>query len=171
MALGMAVAFPFVVQAGKSSGGTTSTGVFTFTYDIGTTVTNYHAYGYACQVGAVSPKPSGTVVLGNWWVWDLGRATGTKAISCPKPIVPKGTTSSIVGALLFADAHDLGGHAFIKPVVQVEIYNSKWYNGYASVQVITPLEPAGIQLYWGPPFTPFTWDFSDYVWDVQPATP
>jgi hypothetical protein len=172
--LSMTTALTFMAQAGKTSGGTTSTGAFTFGYNVGTVVANYHVYGLVCQVGAVSPRPAGTVVLGNWWVRDLGHVTGTGQVSCPAPIVPKGQTSSILGALFFADAGDVGGQAFAKPVVEVEIFTPKWYSGYASIQVITPIDgdadDNGIQLYWGPRFSPFACDFSDYVWDTEPAT-
>jgi len=64
MVLSIAMASTFMAQAGKTSGGTTTTGAFTFNYNVGTTVQNYHAYGFACQVGAVSTRPSGTVALG-----------------------------------------------------------------------------------------------------------
>jgi len=173
------MAFTFIVQAGKtgsggggSTGGGSMGGAFTFTYNVGTTVANYHVYGLACQVGAVSPRPAGTLVLGNWWVWDLGRVTGTGTVTCPKPVATKG--SSVLGVLLFANAADLGGQAFVDPVVDVQIFAPKWYNGYASIQVITPVDndadDSGIQLYWGLPFTPFAWDISAYVWNVEPAT-
>jgi len=174
MVLSIAMASTFMAQAGKTSGGTTTTGAFTFNYNVGTTVQNYHAYGFACQVGAVSTRPSGTVVLGNCWVWDLGRVTGIGTATCPKPVAIKGQTSSILGALYFADAGDVGGQAFVKPVTEVEIFTSSWYNGYASIQVIPPVDgdadDSGIQLYWGHPFTPFAWDLSAYVWDVEPTT-
>ena len=166
------LAFTSVVQAGKTT--TTQTqGAFTFTYNVGT-VTNYHAYGLACQVGTVSPRPAGTVVLGNWWVWDLGRVTGTGTVTCSKPVVPKGQTSSIVGSLFFANAIDLGGKAFVNPVVNVEIFTPKWYNGYASIAVMPPIDndadDSGIQLYWGLPFSPFAWDISPDVWNIEPST-
>lgn len=162
------MAFTPLVHAGKSSGGTTTTtGAFNFTYNMGT-VMNYHVYGIACQVGTVSPQPKGTVTLGTWWVWDLGRATGVGTVSCPKPIVPKGTQSSVLGILLFANVNDIGGQPLLFPAVDVQIFNSKWYNGYASIEVMEP-NGSGLQLYWGPPFTPFSWDLSPYVYDVVPA--
>jgi hypothetical protein len=179
--LSLMMALAFSVQAGKTSGGggtpppppPTPTGAFTFTYNVGA-VANYHVYGLACQVGTVSPRPAGTLVLGNWWVWDLGPVTGTGTVACPRPVVGKGQTSSVLGVLFFADASDIGGQAFAYPVVDVQIFTSKWYNGYASIQVITPADndsdDSGIQLYWGKPFTPFSWDLSAYVWNVEPAT-
>jgi hypothetical protein len=170
MGLSLMMASAFVAQAGKTPA---PTGAFTFTYNVGT-VLNYHAYGLVCQVGAVSPRPSGTLVLGNWWVKDLGRVTGTGTVSCPKPVVPKGQTSSVLGILFFANANDIGGQPFTNPVVDVQIFTPKWYNGFASIEVIPPpdndADDAGIQLYWGMPFMPFAWDLSAYVWNVEPAT-
>jgi len=172
MALSSMLAFTSVVQAGKTPTPTT-TGAFTFTYNVGTVV-NYHVYGFVCQVGAVSPRPAGTLVLGNWWVKDLGPVTGTGTVTCPKPVVPKGQTSSVLGILLFANAADIGGQAFINPVVDVQIFTPKWYNGYASITVIPPVDndadDSGITLYWGVPFTPFAWDISADVWNVEPST-
>jgi hypothetical protein len=175
MVLSMTMALTFMAQAGKSGGGgTTTTGAFTFNYNVGTVVNNYHVYAMVCQVGAVSPRPAGTLVLENWWVRDLGHVTGAGQVGCPAPVVPKGKTSNVLGVLFFADAGDIGGQPIVKPVVDVQIYQPKWYSGYASVQVITPIDgdadDAGIQLYWGPRFTPFAWDLSAYVWDVEPAT-
>ena len=170
--LSLMMALTFSVQAGKTSGGsggTTTSGAFNFTYHVGT-VANYHAYGLACQVGAVRTRPAGTLVLGNWWVWDLGPVTGTGTVTCPKPVV----TGSAVGVLFFADASDIGGQAFLYPVVDVQIFTPKWYSGYASIEVITPADgdsdDSGIQLYWGVPFTPFAWDISADVWNTEPAT-
>jgi hypothetical protein len=183
LGLSLMMALTLSVQAGGKTGGGTPppppppppppTGAFTFTYNVGT-VANYHVYGLACQVGTVSPRPAGTLVLGNWWVWDLGPVSGTGIVSAPKPVVGKGQTSSVLGVLFFADASDIGGQAFAYPVVDVQIYNPKWYNGYASIQVIPPIDgdadDSGIQLYYGKPFTPFSWDLSAYVWNVEPAT-
>ena len=175
LGLSLMMALTVSVQAGRTGGGTPPppSGAFTFTYNVGT-VANYHVYGLACQVGAVSTRPSGTVVLGKWWVWDLGPVSGVGTVGCPAPVVPKGQTSSILGALFFADAADVGGQAFVYPVVDVQIYTPKWYNGYASIQVITPVDgdadDSGIQLYWGLPFMPFKWDISAYVWNTEPAT-
>lgn len=162
-----------VVQAGKTPPPPpTIQGAFTFSYNVGA-VANYHVYGYACQVGAVKPQPAGTVVLGNWWVWDLGAATGVGNVICPKPVVPKGQTSSVLGILFFANAADIGGHPFVNPVIDVQIFTPKWYNGYASIEVMPPpdndSDDSGIQLYWGLPFHPFSWDLSAYVWNVEPA--
>ena len=172
--LSLMIAFASPLLAGSSGGSTTTTtGAFSFTYHVGT-VTNYHVYGVACQVGAISPRPANTVVLGNWWVWDLGKVSGTGTVSCPKPVTPKGVVSSVLGILLFADAADVGGQAYKTPVIDVQIFNAKWYNGYASVQVIPPVDgdadDTGIQLYWGKPFTPFAWDISAYVWNSEPST-
>lgn len=174
MGLSLLMAFTLTVHAGKttSGSGSGSTGTFTFTYNVGT-VANYHVYGVACQVGAVSPQPAGTVVLGRWWVWDLGPVTGIGTVACPKPITPKGQTASELGILLFADASDRGGQPFLNPVVDVQIFMPKWYSGYASIEVIPPVDgdadDSGIQLYWGLPFTPFSWDISAYLWNVEPA--
>ena len=172
----MAVACGSTVQAGKTSGNPPPppppSGAFTFGYNVGTAA-NYHAYGFACQVGAVKPKPAGTVVLGNWWVWDLGPVTGAGTVNCPKPVVLKGQTSSVLGILFFANASDVGGQPFSNPVVDVQIFTPKWYNGYASIEVMPPpdndSDDSGIQLYWGVPFNPFVWDLSAYVWNVEPA--
>src|SRR5258708_39984594 len=109
------MAFTFAVQAGKSGGGTTTTGGFTFSYNVGAVATS-HAYGVACQVGYVSPQPKGTIVLENYWVWDLGPVTGTGKVTCPKPVVPKGQSSSVLGILLFANAADIGGQPITNPV-------------------------------------------------------
>jgi hypothetical protein len=170
-ALSFMIASTFMVQAGKTTGGTTL-GAFTFNYNVGT-VLNYHVYGLVCQVGAVSPRPSGTVVLGNWWVKDLGAVSGSGSVVCPKPVVPKGGSSSVLGALYFANKADLGGQAFVNPVVNVQIFTPNWYNGYASIEVIPPpdndADDSGIQLYWGVPFNPFSWDISADVWNVEPA--
>ena len=172
--LSLVMALAFSVQAGKTGGGGTPPpppplGAFTFTYHVGT-VANYHAYGLACQVSAVAKRPSGTVRLGNWYVWDLGPVTGIGTVTCPKPLL----ATSVVGALYFADASDLGGQAFAYPVVNVEIFTPKYYSGFASIEVIPPVDgdsdDSGIQLYWGVPFSPFAWDISADVWNVEPAT-
>jgi hypothetical protein len=165
----------FMVQAGKSGGGgTTSSGPFSFTYNVGTTVTNYHVFGLACQVAAVRSRPAGTLQLGQWYVWDLGRVTGSGKVSCPSPMSIKGQTTSVLGILFFADDKDLGGQAFRKPVVDVQIFTPSWYSGYASIEVMPPsdgdADDSGIQLYWGAPFSPFAWDISADVWDVEPST-
>ncbi len=165
------------------NGGGADAPAFTFTYDIGTAVTNYHAYGYASQIGYVLPQPAGTTNLVNWWVWDLGPVSGTGTVACPKPVQ---SSPDVKGILFFASADDLcevwtnentqeisgpGTNTF--PIVQATVFTKKFYNGYASIQVITPkdddADDVGIQLYWGPPFTPFGWDISPYVWNVEPA--
>src|SRR5207245_1338453 len=110
----------------------------------------------ACQVGYVSPQPAGTIVLENWWVWDLGPVTGTGTVTCPKPVTPKGQTATVLGILLFANADDVGGQPITNPVVDVQIFTSKLYNGNASIAVVPPVG-SGIQLYWGKPFQPFAW--------------
>ena len=163
-------ALTFSAQAGKgSTGGGGTTGAFTFTYNVGAEA-NYHVYALAAPVGSVKSRPSGTVRLGNWWVKDLGAAIGTGTVSCPKPLV----STSVIGALYFADTLDIGGQAFLHPVVNVQIFASSWYNGYASIQVIVPIDgdadDGGIQLYWGPRLSPFAWDISADVWDVEPST-
>jgi hypothetical protein len=173
-ALTFMIASTLIVQAGKPSGGPTggTTGAFTFTYNVGTTVANYHVYGFVCQVGAVKPQPAGTVALGNWWVKDLGPVSGIGTVVCPKPVVPKGQTSSVLGILFFANKADLGGQAFTNPVIDVQIFAPRWYNGYASIEVLPPpdgdADDSGIQLYWGPPLNQFSWDLSSYVWNVEP---
>ena len=161
------------VYAGKTGGGTGgTTGAFTFTYHVGT-VANYHAYGLACQVGAVSSRPAGTIVLGKWWVWDLGPVSGIGTVTCPKP-VPTKLASPVIGSLMFANASDVGGQAFVYPVVDVEIFTPQSNNGDASIEVITPADgdadDVGITLYFGVPFSPFAMDISPYVWDVEPST-
>ena len=170
------MAMTSIVQAGKTGGGGTPPpppSAFAFTYNVGAEV-NYHAYGLACQVSNTTPRPAGTVVLGNWWVWDLGLVTGTGTVGCPAPVAVKGSTIYVRGVLFFAHVSDVGGQAFTHPVVDVQIYTPKVYSGYASIQVITPVDAdaddSGIQLYYGAPFTPFGWDISAYVWDVEPAT-
>jgi hypothetical protein len=175
-ALSLVMASTFVV-AGKTTGGGGTppppSGAFTFTYNVGT-VANYHAYGLACQVGSVRSKPAGTVMLGNWWVWDLGPVSGIGSVACPRPVSIKGVTSSVLGVLFFACTSDVGGQKFLDPVVDVQIFAPGWYNGYASIEVITPADTdsddSGIQLYWGVPFSPFAWNLSAYVWNVEPST-
>ena len=175
MMLSVAMACAFMVQAGGKTGGGggTPSGTFTFGYNIGTTVTNYHVFALACQVTAVKSRPSGTVQLGQWYVWDLGHVTGVGKVSCPAPMALRNVTSSVLGVLFFADDHDLGGQAFRKPVVDVQIFTPSWYNGYASIEAIMPIDgdsdDSGIQLYWGPPYSPFAEDISAAVWDVEPA--
>ena len=166
----LTTALTFSVQAGKTGGGTGgTTGAFSFTYNMGTEA-NYHVYALAAPVSSVKTRPTGTLRLGNWWVKDLGPAIGTGTVSCPKPLV----STSVIGALYFADTLDIGGQAFLHPVVNVQIFTSSWYNGYASIQVIVPADgdgdDGGIQLYWGPRFTPFAADISADVWDVEPST-
>src|SRR5258708_40347445 len=129
------MAFTFAVQAGKSGGGTTTTGGFTFSYNVGT-VANYHAYGVACQVGYVSPQPKGTIVLENYWVWDLGPVTGTGKVACPKPVVPKGQSSSVLGLLLFANAAAIGAHATPHPVVLARVFKPQRHSGDARLAVV-----------------------------------
>ena len=173
LALSFVTAFGFMAQAGKTGGGSTLTTAFSFTYNVGT-VTNYHAYGVAAQVGYVSPQPAGTITLENFWVWDLGPVDGSGTVNCPKPVVAKGGTSGVLGILLFANASDVGGQPITCPVVDVQIFTPRLYNGYASIEVITPkdgdADDIGIQLYYNVPFTPFAWDISPYVWNVEPST-
>jgi hypothetical protein len=179
LGLSLMMALALSAQAGKTGGGGTPppppppSGVFVFSYNVGT-VGNYHVYAYACQVSAVSSRPSGTVRLGNWWVKDLGPVTGSGTVGCPAPLTVKGQVNSVLGVLFFANASDVGGQAFLHPVVDVQIYTAKYYSGDASIEVITPndgdADDVGIQLYLGAPFTPFSWDISAYVWDVEPST-
>lgn len=158
----MALTSPLLAGGG---GTTTTTGAFNFTGNVGTVLT-YHAYGFVCQVGSMK-QPSGTLRLGNWYVKDLGPVSGTKTISCPKPTVPKGTTSSVLGVLFYASSKDIGGQPFTHPVVDVQIYDSRWYNGNASIQVIEP-DGSGLSLYFAAPFSPFAWDLRPYIWDSPP---
>jgi hypothetical protein len=158
MGLSVMMAFTSSVLAG----GTTTSSGFTFSYKLGT-VTNYHAYAVVCQVGTTT-QPRGTVMLGSWWVKDLGKTAASGTVTCPPPVTPKGTSPSVLGILLFANAVDVGGQPYTHPVVDVQIFTAKWYNGYASIQVIQPVTDTGLQLYWGPPFSPFSWDLSPDVW-------
>jgi hypothetical protein len=100
-------------------------------------------------------------------VWDLGSVTGTGTVNCPKPITPKGQPASDLGILFFADASDVGGDGrnavFTHPVGDVQIYTPKWYNGNAFVGIIEP-DGSGLTLYYGPPFLPFYWDLSPYLY-------
>jgi hypothetical protein len=173
LALSFVTAFGFMAQAGKTGGGTTLTTVFSFTYNVGT-VTNYHAYGVAAQVGYVSPQPAGTITLENFWVWDLGPVHGSGTVNCPRPVVATGGTSGVLGILLFANASDVGGQPIKCPVVDVQIFTPKLYNGYASIVCAPPIDndadDKGITIYWGPPKKPFSRDISAYVWNVEPAT-
>jgi hypothetical protein len=167
LSLMMAVTSTVQVQAGKTPPPPQPSGVFTFTYNVGTEL-NYHAYALACQVSSTTPRPAGTVVLGNWWVRDLGPVAGTNTVGCPAPVAVKGQTTAVLGALYFAHVADVGGQPFVHPVVDVQIYTPKLYNGAAIIEVITPTG-GGIVLYNGAPFKPFAWNISAYVWDVQPA--
>jgi hypothetical protein len=175
LALSFVTAFGFMAQAGKTggSGGTTLTTAFSFTYNVGT-VTNYHAYGVAAQVGYLKTQPAGTITLENFWVWDLGPVHGSGTVNCPKPVVATGGTAGVLGILLFANASDVGGQAIKCPVVDVQIFTPKLYNGYASLVCAPPIDndkdDSGITIYWGPPNKPFSRDISAYVWNVEPAT-
>src|SRR5262249_55471557 len=146
LALTFVTAFAFVAQAGKTSGGTTLTTVFTFNYNVGT-VTNCHAYGVAAQVGYVRTQTAGTILLGKFWVWDLGPVHGSGTVNCPKPLVSTGGTAGVLGILLFANASDVGGQPSTRNIVDVQIFTPKVYNGYASIAVVPPTG-SGIQLYW-----------------------
>ena len=115
----LGLSFMMALNLSALAGGTTPSG-FTFTYNVGT-VTNYHAYAVVSQVGS-GTQPRGTVVLGNWWVKDLGKAVGSATVTCPPPVTPKGTTSSVLGILLLANASDVGGKPYTHPVVDVQIF-------------------------------------------------
>jgi hypothetical protein len=175
LGLSLMVALTFSVHAGGKTGGTTTTtsSGFTFSYKLGTVVTNYHIYAVVSQVGS-GTQPKGTVVLDNWWVKDLGKAAASGTVTCPPPVTPKGTSPSVLGILLFANAKDVGGQPYTNPVIDVQIFTPKWYNGYASIQCMPPIDgdadDSGIQIYWGAPFSPFQADLSAYVWNVEPAT-
>ena len=157
------MAFTSVVHAGKtggSTGGTTTSGGFTFQYNVGTAL-NYHAYGMAGQIGSIS-QPRGTLKLGQWYVWDLGAVTGIGTVTCPQPVAIKGQTATCLGLLIFANKADVGGQAFQYTSAQVEIFTPKWYNGYASIAIVNP-DGTGTQLYWGLPLNPFSWDLSSWL--------
>jgi hypothetical protein len=168
LGLSLMMALTPLVHAGKTGGGGTTGGTtppptaaaFSFQYTVGT-VLNFHAYGFAAQVGAIA-QPSGTLRLGNWYVWDLGAVTGTGIVTCPQPLAIKGQTASCLGILVFANKADIGGQAFQYPTAQVEIFTPKWYNGYASISVVEP-DGTSNQLYWGLPFKPFAYNLSSYL--------
>ena len=149
-----------LVHAGGSSGGTTTSGAFSFQYTVGP-VLNEHVYAFAAQVGAIA-QPKGTVRLGQWYVWDLGSVTGSGIVSCPAPIAIKGQTASCLGILVFANKADVGGQAFKYNSVQVEIFTPKWYNGDASIEVVYP-NNTSTQLYFGLPFKPFAYNLTGYL--------
>src|SRR6266404_932864 len=101
--LGVLITMP--VFAGNSGG-------FTFSYNVGTTVANYHAYGVAIQVyphGILQPQPPGTVIFGYWYVWDLGPVSGTGTVTCPQVMTLKGQKAYDEGILYIASANDVGG--------------------------------------------------------------
>src|SRR5262249_26771298 len=127
LALTFLTAFAFVAQAGKTSGGTTLTTVFSFNYNVGT-VTNYHAYGVAAQVGYVATQPAGTIMLENFWVWDLGPVHGSGTVNCPKPLVTTGGTAGVLGIILFANKNDVGGQPSTHNIIDVQIFTPKVYN-------------------------------------------
>jgi hypothetical protein len=154
--LSLMMAFTSMVHAGKTGGTTTTTGGFTFQYTVDTV--GYHAYGMAGQVGKIT-RPKGTLVLGQWYVWDLGAVSGVGKVTCPKPVTARGVTVSCLGLLFLASTADVGGQAFRYPSAQVEIFTPQYYNGYASIAIVQP-DGTGAQLYWGLPFSPFAWDFT-----------
>src|SRR5690242_11773224 len=119
LGLSLMMALTPFVQAGGSTSGTTTTGAFSFQYNVGT-VLNEHVYAFAAQVGAIA-QPKGTVRLGQWYEWDLGAVTGSGTVSCPAPIAIRGQTASCLGILIFANKADVGGQAFLYNSVQVEI--------------------------------------------------
>ena len=157
LGLSLMMALTPLVHAGGSSGGTTTTGGFSFQYTVGS-VPNEHVYAFVAQVGAVA-QPKGTVRLGNWYVKDLGAVSGTGTVSCPAPLAIKGQTASCLGILIFANKADVGGQPFVYNSVQVEIFTPKWYNGYASISVAYP-DGTSNQLYWGLPFKPFAYNLT-----------
>jgi hypothetical protein len=141
------------VLADKSGG-------FTFSYNVGTSVTNYHAYGVAIQVyphGILQPQPPGTVILGYWYVWDLGPVSGTGTVNCPQVMTLKGERLYDRGILFIASAHDVGGDGstavFTHPVGDIQVIIGK--PDYDYVEIIEP-DDTGLQLYYGPAFSPFT---------------
>src|SRR5690242_6471007 len=109
----MGLSVMIALTSSALAGGTTTPSGFTFSYKLGT-VTNYHGYAVVSQVGS-GTQPRGTVVLGNWWVKDLGKAASSGTFTCPPPVTPKGTTSSVLGILLFANALDVGGKPYTHP--------------------------------------------------------
>lgn len=155
---------------GGGGGSWPSSTSFTFNYNVGTTATNYHAYGVAGQVGTIT-QPANTVILIHWYVKDLGAVTGTGLVSCPAE-----ASFPSMGILLFADAADIGGdgsqetNAFPIPMVINQ-------SGTATIQIDlqqdNDSDDPGVALsypvlYNGPLFTNFGWDISGYVWNVEP---
>lgn len=128
---------------------------FTFNYDVGT-VQGYHAYAYAA--GVAKPQPAGTVLLLNYWVWDLGPVSGTGTVAVPSPV--RDRNLDIIGAVWFANEVDVGGNPWTHPAIDVRIFTSKWYGGAASIQD----DFTGTDIFFGAPFSPFGWDLTPYVW-------
>jgi len=153
----------FVCSAAQaaSHGSNPSNSGFTFNYNVGSTVTNYHAYALAIQIGF--PQPANTVPFLNWYVWDLGPVSGSGSVFCPSQIPVKGTAQENKGFLFFADASDTGGQDNIHPVAEATEYVPRVMNGDYIVDIIYS-RSSGLILYDGPPFSPFAWDFSAYLW-------
>ena len=148
-------------NAGKPVGnGPPSGAAFQFTYNIGGEVTNYHVYNMACQVGVIAPQPAGTIILGFWYVYDLGPATGTATISCNPVLQPRHSHNDEEGFLFFGDARDVGGDGstanFTHPFVMV---SKDVATGIGNIQVADPTA------YVFNGAVPFSWsyDISPYV--------
>lgn len=141
---------------------------FTFNYNVGTVITNYRAYGVAIQVwpgGVLQPQPAGTVIFGYWYVWDLGPVSGSGTVKCPPILVQKGTKASDEGILFIGSANDVGGDGttvnWTHPVANMQVLIGK--PNYDYVEIIEP-DLTGIELFYGPAFSPFGWDLSPYLW-------
>lgn len=154
-------ALTFSAFAGKPTGENGKTGTaFTFNYNIGA-VTNYHAYGFVCSAGFVSPQPANTVTLVNWWVTDLGPVSGSGTVACPNALVIRHQNSNVVGMLLFSDADNVAiAPNYITPVAMVILQT----DGNVSIQVADP-GGTGPEVFFGPFFSPFGWDLSPYLWN------
>ena len=86
-----------------------------------------------------------------------GKSSSTMTIA----VVPKGTTSSVLGRLFFADSRDVGRSTFTYTRAEVCIFTSKYYNGNACIEVISGTSDN--VLWYAAPFTPFGWDLSPYL--------
>lgn len=156
-------------HGGGGGGSWPSKTAFTFNYNVGTTATNYHAYGIAGQVGLI-PQPTNTVILVFWYVKDLGPVSGTGSVACPAELLYPST-----GILLFANASDTGGDGtqenYTNPIPMVQVTS-----GTATIQIALPhdndSDDPGVGPYPvpynGPVFSPFGWDLTQWVWNVEP---
>lgn len=161
---------------GHGGGSWPTSTAFTFDYNVGTIGTNFHAYGVAGQVGLID-QPANTSILIFWYVDDLGPVTGTGTVSCPAEELYPGT-----GILMIADADDIGGDGSsetnVNPIAMIEVSGGK-HNQTATIQIALPqdgdFDDPGVStnnypvLYNGPIFTPFSWDLSSWIWNVEPA--